>query len=118
TLPEHEKDRLTYLMNLSQLLAVAGRLDEAAQVADEGLAGRERFYGVDHPGYAFGLETIAEVALARGDYDEVLKRAKVALEIYDRHGHPKVPHAWSLLFLGGAGAGATWRDLEVSAAMA
>jgi tetratricopeptide (TPR) repeat protein len=116
--PEDEKNRLTYLMNLSDILAHDGALEEAMQIAKEGLAGRERFYGRDHPGYGYGLETVAEVALAQARYQEALEHAQPALAIYDAHQHFKVPHAWALLFLAGAGIRATWKDLQITPQMA
>jgi tetratricopeptide (TPR) repeat protein len=116
--PDDEKNRLTYLMNLSDILAHDGALEEAMRIAKDGLAARERFYGREHPGYAYGLETVAEVALAQARYQEALEHAQPALAIYDAHQHSRVPHAWALLFLAGAGTKGTWKDLQIAPQMA
>ncbi len=47
---EATRDRLTYLMNLGDVLARCEEYEEAEQVLREGLAERERFYGRQHPG--------------------------------------------------------------------
>jgi tetratricopeptide (TPR) repeat protein len=118
TTHDDEKNRLTYLMNLAECLAADGQLEEAMSAAREGLEQRERFYGPDHPGYAYGLESLAEIALARGEYAVALKHAQPALAIYDQHGHFRVPHTWSLLFLAAAGAEAKWSQLQIAPDMA
>lgn len=111
--PEDEKNRLTYLMNLSETLAAHGELEEAASVAARALQDRERFYGKEHPGYAYGLENVADLAIARGHYADALTPAREALAIYDRFGHPRIPSAWALLFLAAAGAKLTWQQLSI-----
>src|SRR5687768_7695044 len=60
------KDRLTFLMNLGMALQYAGQLEQAEQVLRQGLEGRERLYGPEHAGYAFGLEPLGALLLRRG----------------------------------------------------
>src|SRR5690349_18089422 len=67
---ESRKDRLTYRMNLGMTLRMAGRLDEAEKELRQGLEERLAFYGREHPGYAFGLEPLADLLLARGEVRE------------------------------------------------
>jgi tetratricopeptide (TPR) repeat protein len=115
---EDEKNRLTYLMNLGDTLGYAGELDEALAVHERGLAERERFYGKEHPGYAYGLDSWADVAIALGRFEEALKAAQQALAIYDAAGHQRIPHAWALIFLAGGGMKARWSELQVAPEMA
>jgi tetratricopeptide (TPR) repeat protein len=118
TTRDDEKNRLTYLMNLGDMLGYAGELEEALAVHERGLAERERFYGKEHPGYAYGLDSWADVAIALGRHEEALKAAQQALAIYDAAGHARVPHAWALIFLAAGGMDARWKELRVSDEMA
>lgn len=115
---EDEKNRLTYLMNLGDMLAYAGELEEALAVHQQGLAQREQFYGKQHPGYAYGLDSWADVAIALGRNKESLEAAQQSLAIYDAAGHERVPHAWGLIFLAAGGMKATWKELQIPPAMA
>jgi tetratricopeptide (TPR) repeat protein len=85
-----EKDRLTYLMNLGEILTRGEKLDEAEQVLREGLAEREKFYGVEHSGYAFGLAPLAENLLAQGRGEEALPLARQAVEVNWASGNEQV----------------------------
>jgi len=115
---DDEKSRLTYLMNLGDTLAYAGKLEEALAVHERGLGERERFYGKEHPGYAYGLDSWADVAIALGRWEPALETAQQALAIYDAAGHQRAPHAWALVFLAGAGMKARWTELRVAPEMA
>jgi tetratricopeptide (TPR) repeat protein len=110
---DDEKNRLTYLMSLGDIIGYAGDLDEALVVHTRGLAERENFYGQNHPGYAYGLDAWADVAIALGRFDDALPKAQEALAIYDAHNHSRVPRAWALIFLAGAGANCGWKSLEI-----
>ena len=104
--PDDEKARLTYLMNLGESLAFSGRLEEAAAVAEQSLRAREGFYGKAHTGYAYGLESLAEVALALGRYDDALPAAREALSIYTANGHAgRLPSVRAAILLAEAGMG-------------
>jgi tetratricopeptide (TPR) repeat protein len=85
-----QKDRLTYLMNLGEILTRGERLAEAESVLREGLAEREKFYGVEHSGYAFGLAPLAENLLAQGRSEEALPLARQAVEINWANGNEQV----------------------------
>lgn len=74
--PDFHKDHLTYRSNLGMALRLAGRLDEAERELRAGLQARMEFYGREHPGYAYGLEPLAELLLQRGD----LVRARPVVE--------------------------------------
>jgi tetratricopeptide (TPR) repeat protein len=88
-----QRDALTYNMNLGEFLVRADRLQEAAQVLDDGLKGRAALYGNDHPGYAFGLEPLADVHLALDDAEGALARFDQCLQIFWEAGHPRVTTA-------------------------
>lgn len=87
---EHQtKDRLTYMMNLGEVLERLGELDEAENVLRQSLGERATFYGVDHPGYAFGLEPLAALELARGRAGAARHLAEQALHVLLESGHPR-----------------------------
>src|SRR5262245_16686747 len=85
-----QKDRLTYLMNLGEILTRGEKLAEAEQVLREGLAEREKFYGVEHSGYGFGLAPLAENLLAQGRGEEALPLARQAVEVNWANGNEQV----------------------------
>ena len=85
-----QKDRLTYLMNLGEILTRMDKLGEAEAVLRQGLAEREAFYGTEHPGYAFGLAPLAENLLAQGRADEAEPLIEQAVEINWAAGHEAV----------------------------
>ena len=91
-----QRDRLTYLMNLGEMLTRLGDLEEAEQVARVGLDARRRFYGPEHPGYAFGLSALAETLLARGQPREALDHINEAVSIQRSVGHDKLADALAL----------------------
>lgn len=93
---EATRDRLTYLMNLGEMLEHAGELDEAAAVLERGLEEREELYGDEHPGVAYGLEPLAAVELARGDLVSARNKAERAVSILWNAGHPRVTAAIAL----------------------
>jgi tetratricopeptide (TPR) repeat protein len=86
-----QKERLTYLMNLGDLLTRTGQLDEAERVLRDSLAERQAFYGLDHPGYAFGLTSLAELFLSKGQAREALVTIDQAVAINRASGHEKFP---------------------------
>jgi len=87
------RDRLTNLMTLGQLLDRVGRLDEAEKVLFDGLKGRESFYGREHPGYAFGLEPLAELMLRTGHIDTAMDMVQEVVWNFGRNGHPRLAGA-------------------------
>ncbi len=91
-----QKDRLTYIMNLGELLLRAGRLEEAESTLQRGAAERARFYPADHPGIAYGLESLADALLARGKFEEALQAADQALRILWDAGHHRVAETLAL----------------------
>lgn len=84
------KDRLTYESNLAQALAAIGNFDEAEALLRENLTGRERFYTADHPGYAFGLESLASLLIVQERYSEALPVLEEAGQILWKAGHPHI----------------------------
>lgn len=88
--PDGEKQRLTYVMNLGEVLSRLGDLDDADAVLSDGLDGRAALYGVEHAGYAFGLESLAEVRLLLGDADGASELVDEALRILWKERHPRV----------------------------
>jgi tetratricopeptide (TPR) repeat protein len=85
-----QKERLTLLMNLGEVLVRLERYDEAEQVLRDGLEGRRLFYGTDHPGYAFGLEPLGELLLACEKYAEALPIAEEVVENFRHSQHPRL----------------------------
>jgi tetratricopeptide (TPR) repeat protein len=105
--PEDERNRLTYLMNLGDYLVISGELDEALATHAESLEGRRTFYGEDHPGFGFGLDSWACAAISLGKYAEATDALRRALDIYNRAGHARFSKALGLLMLASAGCGNT-----------
>ncbi len=87
---EMQKERLTCLMNLGEILTRMDELEEAEQVLRRGLEERRAFYGEEHPGYAYGLAPLAENLLAQGRADEAIDLANRSVEINWKHGNPQV----------------------------
>ncbi|WP_433089464.1 tetratricopeptide repeat protein [Dactylosporangium sp. CA-052675] len=94
--PGLHKDHLTYRSNLGLALRLAGRLDEAEAELRAGLAAREAFYGREHPGYAFGLEPLAELLLSRGALPAARAAAEEMVANLWRNGHDRVAVALAL----------------------
>lgn len=90
---ESERDRLSYVMNLGEVLIALGALDEAQELLVQGLADRAGFYGTDHPGYAFGLSSIAELHLKRGQPAQARAAAQRAAKLLWDWQHPHLAHA-------------------------
>src|SRR5690348_14572571 len=61
------QDHLTFRLKLGDALRNAGRLAEAETELRQGAHDRLAFYGREHPAYAFGLVSLAEVLLRRGN---------------------------------------------------
>ncbi|GAA2601125.1 hypothetical protein GCM10010435_95630 [Winogradskya consettensis] len=93
---ESHKDQLTYLMNLGMALRMAGRLDEAETELRRGLQERQAFYGREHPGYAFGLQPLAELLLERGDLPAARQVAEEAVQNLWSNSHAHVADAMAL----------------------
>lgn len=93
---EARRQRLTYLTNLGEALAHVGQLDEAERLLTEAVFQRRTLYGPDHPGYAIGLEALAELLLVRGRALDALASAEEVLSLYWRHGHRRVVEAVAL----------------------
>lgn len=94
--PQVVRDRLTYTMNLGDLLRRVGELAEAERVLRRGLVDRERFYGRQHAGYGFGLEPLVEVLLRRGALEEALQAASALVANFWNNTHPRVAAALAL----------------------
>lgn len=94
--PQFRKDHLTYRLNLGQALRMAGRLDEAEAELRRGAQDRMAFYGREHPGYAFGLASLADVLLQRGDLRQARQVAEETVDNLWRNGHPNVASALAL----------------------
>src|SRR4051794_17058687 len=108
------RDRLTYLMNLGEMLKFAGDLGSAEQVLLDGLERRREFYGPEHSGYAFGQEVLAEVVWRRGRPGEALDMIGQAVRILWRDGNPQVFSALALrafIHHASGGGGGAFGDL-------
>jgi tetratricopeptide (TPR) repeat protein len=93
---EATRDRLTYSMNLGEILLRLGRFDEAEKVLRDGLVEREAFYGAEHPGTAFGLEPLAEVLRAKDDLDGAAALIERAVGAFASEGHSHMIDALAL----------------------
>jgi tetratricopeptide (TPR) repeat protein len=93
---ESRKDQLTYRLNLGLALRMAGQLDEAEAELRRGIQERLAFYGREHPGYAFGLEPLAELLRQRGDWAGARQVVEEAVDNLRRNGHSRVASALAL----------------------
>ncbi len=91
------KDWLTFLTDYGQALEEADRLEEAKDVLQRGIAGRREFYGVSHPGLAFGLEPCAALLMRMERYEEAKAVQEQAVEIFLQSQHPRFVPALALL---------------------
>lgn len=94
--PQVLRDRLTFLMNLGMALQYANQLEEAEEVLRQGVQGRDLYYGVDHAGYAFGLEPLATLLMRQGKMDEAVQMFEATVANFWRNGHPRVATALAL----------------------
>jgi len=92
-----QKDRLTYWMNLGDILTRLNQLEEAEQVLRQSLEERDAFYGVEHSGYAFGLAPLADNLFAQGRAAEALPLARQAVEINWKNGNEQAASDLALL---------------------
>jgi tetratricopeptide (TPR) repeat protein len=76
-----QKERLTHQMNLGEMLSRMGNHAEAEEVLRQSLVERGDFYGKEHSGYAYGLESLGEVVLRQGRCEEALAMAEEAVTI-------------------------------------
>lgn len=90
------RDRLTYRTNLGLALQYAGQADEAEKVLRENLEARKQEYGEDHVGYAFGLETLADLHLRQKRAADALPLLNEAVATLFKHRHPRVAHTIAL----------------------
>lgn len=113
--PEGRKDHLTYRLNLGVALQLAGRLDEAEAELRDSAGERLAFYGRGHAGYAFGLEPLAEVLLARGDLPAARQVIEETVDNFWRNGHERVATALVLraeIWQAGGGQGRLFPGLD------
>jgi tetratricopeptide (TPR) repeat protein len=90
---ESRKDRLTYLTNLGMALGWAGRHREAEKELRRGLKERLAFYGREHPGYAYGLEPLADLLRQRGKLRDARPVVEEAVANLWRNGHAHLASA-------------------------
>ncbi|HTL34008.1 MAG TPA: tetratricopeptide repeat protein [Kofleriaceae bacterium] len=90
TSQDHEKARLTGSMNLGEILVRLGELEEADTVLRAGLDARRTFYGEDHAGYAYGLESLAKVEAARGNLESAVEHINEAVRIFWDDGNDRI----------------------------
>jgi tetratricopeptide (TPR) repeat protein len=112
---EAYKDHLTYRLNLGTVLTMAGRLDEAEIELRRNLQERQDFYGREHPGYAFGLEPLADVLFRRGDIAQARQVIEEAIGNFWRSGHERIATALALreeIAMAGGGGEPSFPGLE------
>jgi tetratricopeptide (TPR) repeat protein len=81
--------RLDYRLRLGIALGRIGRLRHAEKELRRGLRERLAFYGDDHPGYAVGLEPLAELLLRKGDLRQARELADLAVGVLAPTGHER-----------------------------
>ncbi len=91
-----QKERLTYLMNLGQMLNRAGNLPGSIEVLRRSLEERVAFYGAGHAGVAYGHQVLAESLVMSGSYSEGLEHAEAACNIFERERHFEYPNTFAL----------------------
>jgi tetratricopeptide (TPR) repeat protein len=90
------RDRLTHLLNLAATLETLGDLNDAEAAYRQGVAGRARFYGREHPGHAFGQEPLAALLLHKGRHQEALNLLEEVVDNFRHNGHPRIATALAL----------------------
>ncbi|MFO0940002.1 MAG: tetratricopeptide repeat protein [Pirellulales bacterium] len=90
------RDRLTYMMQLGELYTQLAQFEAAEKVLRKGLTLRAGFYGENHPGYAFGLEPLAELLWRQGRLDEANQMVEQTIDNFWMNGHPRVATAFPL----------------------
>jgi tetratricopeptide (TPR) repeat protein len=90
---ESRKDRLTYLTNLGMALGWAGRHREAEKELRRALKERLAFYGREHPGYAYGLEPLADLLRQRGKPRDARPVIEETVANLWRNGHAQLASA-------------------------
>jgi tetratricopeptide (TPR) repeat protein len=85
-----QKDRLTHLLNFGEVLTEQGRLDEAERVLRSSLDERKSFYGIQAPGYAWGLSALAQTLYFAGRSAQALELVDQAVNINLNSRQPKV----------------------------
>lgn len=75
-------NRITYILNLGQILLESGDLRQAESILRWSAEERLKIYGRESTGYAFGLEPIAEVLHRLGSTDEACDLIDEAIGIY------------------------------------
>lgn len=110
-----KKDRLTYLMNVGQLLSHGGQAEQAVTVLQTSLEERVEFYGEGHAGVAYGQQVLAEAMLASGQYEEGLRHARSAAATFEAERHHEFPGTFALRAALASAAGLTtdniWQGL-------
>lgn len=91
-----QRDHLTYVLNLGELLIHVEQFEEAETVLRTNLIDREAFYGRQHAGYAFALIPLAEVTWLTGSQDEAQELILQAVQILWVEGNPRVAQAIAL----------------------
>lgn len=84
------RNRLTQIMNFGELLTTVGEFDRAETILEKGLAGRLKYYGKEHPGYAFGLQPLAGVWLYQGKFEAALTAIEQTIDIFANDGHERI----------------------------
>ncbi|MBL7038964.1 MAG: tetratricopeptide repeat protein [Pirellulaceae bacterium] len=106
-----KKERLTYLMNVGQMLSHAGKPEQAVPVLQDSLAERIAFYGSGHAGVAYGQQVLAESLLASGQYAQGLEHAQAAVEIFESEQHHEFPGTFALQAALASAAGHTTESI-------
>jgi len=109
-----KKARLTYLMNVGQLLSHGGSAENAIPVLNTSLRERIEFYGPGHAGVAYGEQVLAEAMLATGQYQDGLQHASSAAAVFEAERHHEFPGTFALRAALASAAGTAdniWQEL-------
>jgi tetratricopeptide (TPR) repeat protein len=88
--PAQMKEYLTHHMNFGELLSLVEKHAEAEAVLRKGLAGRLKFYGREHAGYAFGLEPLADCLMRQEKFGAAREMLEEAVANLFRNGNPRL----------------------------
>jgi tetratricopeptide (TPR) repeat protein len=94
--PNETKKKLTYEMNLGDMLLQLGRIEEAELLLRASLETRREVYGLEHAGYGYGASSLASVYLQQGKYREALEVSRAAARAFRSYGDERYLSALAL----------------------
>lgn len=97
--PDETKTKLTYEMNLGDMLQHLGRIQDAEQLLRASLEARRELYGLDHAGYGYGAESLGSVYLQQGKYEDARQAGNAAARAFRSYGDERYLSALALVLV-------------------